>query len=108
ASGATWAFVVGDASSFGMLQAVETAKPPAGASKVYFIDVIGDKTNVDKEGVLLSSVVWDFTDIYKQAIAEVADGTFGQKGYELTVDNGISLLRTDNAPAEVWDAIDEA
>ena len=108
ANGADVVFGMGDGSSFGMLQAVETAKPPAGASKVYFIDVIGDKTNVDKKGVLLSSVVWDFTDIYKQAIGEVADGTFGQKGYELTVDNGISLLRTDKAPAETWDAIDEA
>lgn len=108
AAGADVVFGMGDGSSFGMLQAVETAKPPAGASKVYFIDVIGDKTNVDKEGVLLSSVVWDFTDIYNQAISDVAAGTFGQKGYELTVDNGISLLRTDNAPAEVWEAIDEA
>jgi basic membrane protein A and related proteins len=108
AAGADVVFGMGDGSSFGMLQAVETAKPPAGASKVYFIDVIGDKTSVDKEGVLLSSVVWDFTDIYNQAIEEVAAGTFGQKGYELTVDNGISLLRTDNAPAEVWEAIDEA
>src|SRR4029450_2575683 len=97
ASGATWAFVVGDASSFGMLQAVETAKPPAGASKVFFIDVIGDKTNVDKQGVLLSSVIWDFTDIYKQAIADIGDGTFGAQNYDLTVDNGISLLRTDKA-----------
>ena len=108
AAGADVVFGMGDGSSFGMLQAVETAKPPAGATKVYFIDVIGDKTSVDKEGVLLSSVVWDFTDIYNQAIEEVAAGTFGQKGYELTVDNGISLLRTDNAPAEAWAAVDEA
>ena len=71
AAGADVVFGMGDGSSFGMLQAVETAKPPAGASKVYFIDVIGDKTNVDKEGVLLSSVIWDFTDIYNQAIADI-------------------------------------
>ena len=71
AAGADVVFGMGDGSSFGMLQAVETAKPPAGADKVWFIDVIGDKTNVDKKGVLLSSVVWDFTDIYNQAIADI-------------------------------------
>ncbi len=108
ASGADVVFGMGDGSSFGMLQAVETAKPPAGASKVYFIDVIGDKTNVDKQGVLLSSVIWDFTEIYEQAIADIGDGSFGAEGYDLNVANGISLLRTDKAPAEAWAAVDEA
>ena len=41
--GADVVFGQGDGSSFGMIQAVETAKPPAGANKVWFIDVIGDK-----------------------------------------------------------------
>jgi simple sugar transport system substrate-binding protein len=102
AAGADVVFGMGDGASFGMLQAVETAKAPAGASKVYFIDVIGDKTPVDKKGVLLSSVIWDFTPIYTQAIADVAAGTFGEANYDLTVANGISLLETDKAPAEVW------
>jgi basic membrane protein A and related proteins len=108
AAGADVVFGMGDGSSFGMLQAVETAKPPAGASKVFFIDVIGDKTNVDTKGVLLSSVIWDFTDIYKQAIAAIGDGTFGTQNYDLTVNNGISLLRTDKAPADAWAAVDAA
>jgi basic membrane protein A and related proteins len=108
AAGADVVFGMGDGASFGMLQAVETAKPPAGASKVFFIDVIGDKTNVDKKGVLLSSVLWDFTDIYTTAIADIGAGTFGAAGYDLTVANGISLLKTDKAPAEVWTEIDTA
>jgi len=108
AAGADVVFGMGDGASFGMLQAVETAKPPAGASKVFFIDVIGDKTAVDKEGVLLSSVLWDFTDIYTQAIADIGAGTFGAANYDLTVANGISLLKTDKAPAEVWTEIDTA
>jgi simple sugar transport system substrate-binding protein len=108
AAGADVVFGMGDGASFGMLQAVETARPPAGASKVFFIDVIGDKTNVDKKGVLLSSVVWDFTEIYEQAVADVGAGTFGVENYDLTVSNGISLLRTDKAPADVWTAIEEA
>ncbi|MFN8111412.1 MAG: hypothetical protein U0Y82_16460 [Thermoleophilia bacterium] len=81
---------------------MQTAKAPAGASKVYFIDVIGDKTPIDKKHVLLSSVIWNFTQVFQQAMADVGAGTFGQKGYDLTVKNGISLLKTNNAPASAW------
>ena len=62
---------MGDGSSFGMMQAVETAKAPAGAKKVWFIDVIGDKRKIDKKGVLLSSELWDFAPIYTRAIKAV-------------------------------------
>ena len=62
-----------------MLQAVETAKPPAGADKVWFIDVIGDKTAIDEQGVLLSSVIWDFTEIFTQAIADIEAGHVRQR-----------------------------
>jgi basic membrane protein A len=101
AAGADIVFGMGDGSSFGMLQAVETAKPPAGASKVYFIDVIGNKTKIDKKGVLLSSELWDFTPIYTQAIKDVNAGTFG-KVYVLGANNGLSLLKTNKAPASAW------
>ena len=50
AGGADIVFGMGDGSSFGMLQAVETATPPEGADKVWFIDVIGDKTADRQEG----------------------------------------------------------
>ncbi len=100
-AGADIVFGMGDGASFGMLQAVQTAKPPAGASKVYFIDVIGDKSKIDKKGVLLSSELWNFTPIYTRAIKDVNAGTFG-KTYVLGAKNGLSLLRTNKAPASVW------
>ena len=77
AAGADVVFGMGDGASFGMLQAVSTAKAPAGAKKVWFIDVIGDKTKIDKKGVLLSSELWDFAPIYTRAIRAVNAGTFG-------------------------------
>jgi basic membrane protein A len=102
AAGADIVFGMGDGSSFGMMQAVETAKAPAGASKVFFIDVIGNKSRIDKRKVLLSSVIWDFTQIFRQAIRDIAAGRFGTHGYQLTVKNGLSLLRTTKAPASAW------
>jgi simple sugar transport system substrate-binding protein len=109
AGGADIVFGQGDGASFGMLQAVETAKPPAGADKVWFIDVIGDKTSIDKEGVLLSSVLWNFTGTFEQAVADINAGTFGNKGYVQDVENGgISLLQTDKISAEASTAIEAA
>lgn len=109
AAGADIIFGMGDGSSFGMLQAVETATPPAGADKVWFIDVIGDKTSIDQQGVLLSSVVWDFGPGYIQALADLAAGTFGTTGYTLDAANGgIGLLQTDKIPAEAWAAVETA
>jgi simple sugar transport system substrate-binding protein len=102
AAGADIVFGMGDGSSFGMMQAVETATPPSGANKVWFIDVIGDKTKIDKKGVLLSSVLWDFTQIFSQAIVDIESGKFGTHNYFLSIRNGISLLRTNKAPAAVW------
>jgi basic membrane protein A and related proteins len=101
AAGADVVFGMGDGSSFGMLQAVETAKPPAGATKVWFIDVIGNKTKIDKKGVLLSSELWDFAPIYTRAIKAVNAGTFGTT-YVLDAKNGLSLLKTNKAPASAW------
>lgn len=107
--GADVVFGMGDGASFGMLQAVETATPPAGADKVWFIDVIGDKTAVDKKGVLLSSVLWNFGPTFEQAIADLNAGTFGNQGYTLDVNNGgISLLQTPNIPADAWAAVQTA
>jgi basic membrane lipoprotein Med (substrate-binding protein (PBP1-ABC) superfamily) len=83
------------------MQAVQTAKPPQGASKVWFIDVIGDKRKIDKKGVLLSSELWDFSPIYTRAIRAVNAGNFGTT-YVLDAKNGLSLLRTNKAPASVW------
>ena len=106
ADGADVIFAMGDGASFGYLQAIETANP---GHKVWYIGDIGDMTPIDKKGVLLSSVLWDFTNAYKTFIKEIDSGTFGQKGYDLTLANGgVSLLKTKYVPASVWSEIQTA
>jgi basic membrane protein A and related proteins len=106
ADGADVIFAMGDGASFGYLQAIETANP---GHKVWFISDIGDMTPIDKKGVLLSSVLWDFTNAYKTFIKEIDNGTFGQQGYDLTLANGgVSLLKTKYIPASVWSQIQAA
>jgi basic membrane protein A len=106
--GADVVFGMGDSASFGMMQAVETATPPSGATKVWFIDVIGDKTSLDKKGIYLSSVVWDFTQIFETAIHQIETGTYGQKSYFLDLSNGMGLLQTQYIPTDVWSKVETA
>ncbi|MFO1067799.1 MAG: BMP family protein [Geminicoccaceae bacterium] len=101
AAGADIIFGQGNGSSFGMLQAVESGKATDGG-KVLFIDVIGDKTPIDK-GNLLSSVVWDITPVYTAMIADLKADTFGTKGYKIQLsDDSVRLLKTKQIPDDVW------
>ncbi|MGT2467036.1 putative B6 ABC transporter substrate-binding protein [Mesorhizobium atlanticum] len=104
ASGADIIFGQGNGSSFGMLQAVETTKAADGG-KVYFIDVIGDKSPIDK-GFLLSSVVWNIEPVYAAMIADIKSDTFGTKHYSIGLkDDSVKLLKTAAIPDKVWSEI---
>lgn len=106
ASGADVIFAMGDDASFGYLQAIGTAHP---GHKLWYIGDIGNMTPIDTNKVLLSSVLWNFTGAYKQALADIKAGTFGAHGYNLTLGNGgISLLKTSYIPASVWAKIQTA
>jgi simple sugar transport system substrate-binding protein len=106
ADGADVILTMGDGASFGYLQAIETANA---GHKVWMIGDIGDMTPIDKNGVFLSSVLWNFGGAYKQFIKEIDNGTFGQQGYDLTLANGgVSLLKTKYIPASVWSDIQAA
>jgi simple sugar transport system substrate-binding protein len=101
AAGADVIFGQGNGSTFGMLQAVETTKAADGG-KVLFIDVIGDKTSIDK-GHLLSSVVWDMTPVYTAMIEDLKNDTFGTKNYQIGLaDDSVRLLKTPQIPDDVW------
>ena len=102
AAGADIIFGQGDGASFGMMQAVETSKATDGG-KVWFIDVIGDKTPIDK-GNLFSSVVWDIEPVYT-AMIEDSEGRQVRRptSYSISLaDNSVHLLKTKHIPDDVW------
>ena len=100
ATGADVIFAMGDNASFGYLQAISTAKA---GHKVWYIGDIGDMTPIDNNHVLLSSVLWNFTNVDKQIIGDVMHGTFGTHGYNLTLGNGgISLLKSNYISSGLW------
>lgn len=105
AAGADIIFGQGNGSSFGMLQAVETNKATNGG-KVFFIDVIGDKTAIDK-GNLLSSVVWNLTPVYSAMIADAKAGKYGSSNYDINLaDGSVTLLKSKHIPDDVWAQIE--
>jgi basic membrane protein A and related proteins len=104
AAGADVIFGQGDGSSFGMIEAVENAKAPGGG-EVWFIDVIGDKTSIDK-GHLLSSVVWNLVPVYDQMVQDLKADAFGTKSYAIGLkDDSVQLLKTKHVPDNVWNEV---
>ena len=100
-AGADVIFGQGDGASFGMLQAVETRKS-TGGGKVWFIDVIGDKTSIDK-GNLLSSVVWNLVPVYSAMIEDLKANKFGTHAYPIQLaDDSVRLLHSKHIPDKVW------
>jgi len=104
-AGADVVFGQGDGASFGMLQAVETRKSVDGG-KVWFIDVIGDKTTINK-GNLLSSVVWNLVPVFSAMIEDLRMNRFGTHPYPLQLaDGSVYLLHSKYIPADVWTDIE--
>lgn len=105
AAGADIIFGQGNGSSFGMIQAVESNKATDG-SDVMFIDVIGDKSELDS-GHLLTSVVWDMTPVYIAMIEDLKADKFGSRGYSISLaDDSVRLLKTPQVKDEAaWSEI---
>jgi basic membrane protein A len=107
AAGADVIFGQGDGSSFGMIEAVENAKS-SGGGEVWFIDVIGDKSSIDK-GHLLSSVVWNLVPVYSQMVEDLKADTFGTHGYSIGLkDDSVQLLKTSHIPPNIWNEVMDA
>lgn len=103
-AGADIIFGQGNGSSFGMIEAVETT-PAVDGDKAWFIDVIGDKSELDK-GHLLSSVLWNMVPVYSAMVEDLQSGTFGTVSYAIGLsDDSVALLQTDHIPADVWTSV---
>ncbi|WP_374384277.1 BMP family protein [Dongia sp.] len=106
-AGADVIFGQGDGATFGMLQAVETTKSTKGG-KVWFIDVIGDKTAIDK-GHLLSSVIWNLEPVYSAMVEDLKADKFGTHGYSIQLkDDSVKLLKSPHVGDAAWAEVEKA
>ena len=99
--GADIVFGMGDGTSFGQMDA-------CGEKGAWFIDVIGDKRSIDTKGILLTSVIWDFTVAYQEAVIDVYNGNFGTRFFHMTPANGGAYLLPINpkVPADTVAKVD--
>ena len=107
AAGADVIMGMGDGATIGYLQAIETAQT---GYPISYIATIGDVTGmVTNPDTVLTSVLWNYTDTYVQAIKDIENGSFGTKSYELTVANGgLSLQDTPALSADTKSAVADA
>ena len=107
AAGADVIMGMGDGATIGYLQAIETAQT---GYPISYIATIGDVTGmVTNPDTVLTSVLWNYTDTYVQAIKDVENGSFGTKSYELTVANGgLSLQDTPSLSTDTKAAVADA
>lgn len=104
AAGADIIFGMGDGATIGYLQAIETASTP-----VRYIATIGDVTEIDTTGAMLTSVLWNFDLAYKLAIADLEAGVYGTTNYILNVANGgLSLAKSGNLNEAAGAAVEAA
>ena len=86
---------------------VRSLSPSAASKNVWFIDVIGDKSSIDK-GHLLSSVLWNMVPVYSGMIEDLKADKFGTHNYKITLaDDSVSLLKTKHIPDDVWASLQD-
>lgn len=107
AAGADVIMGLGNGSTVGYLQAIETANT---GYPISYVATIGDVTDiVQNPDTVLTSALWNFTDTYVQAIRDFEAGTFGTKTYDLTVKNGgLTLKDTPKLTPEMKAAVEQA
>jgi simple sugar transport system substrate-binding protein len=107
-AGADIIFGMGDGASFGMIQAIAEHNAQTD-QKAWFIDVIGDKRDIDGNDLLLTSVLFDYTSVYGQIIDDIEASVFG-KVYTMDVESGgIRLLELPDAVSpEAVQAVEQA
>lgn len=107
AAGADVIMGMGDGATIGYLQAIESADV---GYPISYIATIGDVTEIVSDpSIVLTSVLWNFTDTYVRAIADIEAGTFGTETYELNVANGgLSLQQTAGMSGEITAAVEAA
>lgn len=107
AAGADVIMGMGDGATIGYLQAIESADA---GYPISYIATIGDVTEIVSDpSIVLTSVLWNFTDTYVRAIADIEAGTFGTETYELNVANkGLTLQQTAGMSGEIAAAVEAA
>jgi basic membrane lipoprotein Med (substrate-binding protein (PBP1-ABC) superfamily) len=100
AHGAQTLFSLGGRSAIGVLRAIDRT-----TGEQEYAGVIGDKSTVNTESDVVTSVVYNFDWLFRRAISDARAGTFGDRPYTLSFGNGgLQLLSTGRTPSDAYEA----
>lgn len=103
-AGSQYILVLGGSATVGALRAIEDFR-----GENQYVGVIGDRAEVNRENIVLSSILYDFKPAFREAVVDVRRGRFGQRPYALTLANGgISVLSTGRTPSNATQAAEAA
>jgi basic membrane lipoprotein Med (substrate-binding protein (PBP1-ABC) superfamily) len=88
-----------------MMNAIADLNRRGGGKKAWFIDVIGDKRDIDRDKLILTSVLFDYNGVYEEMIGDIGRGKFGRMYSMNLANNGVRLI---DLPAEVGPAAVDA
>jgi simple sugar transport system substrate-binding protein len=92
AAGADVIFGQGDGASFGMMSALSERNRRSPQQRAWFIDVIGNKRPVDRDDLILTSVLFDYRGTVEAMVRDLRDGRFGRQYFMNVANNGVRLL----------------
>lgn len=92
AAGADVIFGQGDGASFGIMSAIAEYNRRNPQRRTWFIDVIGNKRLVDRDNLILTSVLFDYRGVVESMIRDLGEGRFGQLYHMNVANNGVRLL----------------
>jgi basic membrane lipoprotein Med (substrate-binding protein (PBP1-ABC) superfamily) len=92
----------------GVVQGVEQAVQKRATGETQFVGLVGDKSTVNKQNVMLTSVVVNPAVAVEQALRDVRADRFGKHVYTLDFANGgLTLQQTGRTPADAYEAADQ-
>lgn len=94
--GAQAVFALGGRATDGAFTAARRAP-----SEQVFAGAIGDRATVDDEHDVVTSIVFDFEELFARAVLDLRAGRFGREPYVLSLANGgLELLATGRTPSD--------
>lgn len=108
-SGIDVIYCMGDGTSIGVMEAVKEAREKD--KRVFYIGYPANQYET-ASSIVLSSIVYDWTEVFQKVAQDVLNGTFGQQGYSITLGAGIDIAPfyqfEEEVPQQVKDAMKAA
>ena len=108
-SGIDVIYCMGDGTSIGVMEAVKEARGKG--KRVFYIGYPANQYET-ASNIVLSSIIYDWTEVFQKVAQDALNGSFGRHGYDITLGSGIDIAPfyqfEEEVPQKVKDAMSVA